>query len=183
MVTFDFDSRRLAEAFRQYIAVNRRDTAELLQRQANALVNTLGKKGPKGLFREALDEKANVQAAIRQAAASGPLKRPKGRSWQAEFAMRLKYAAAIQAAGWLTHRYGRATSIGGIRKLRLIENPQGQVNQRLEGNEMFIEITNRQARAAEFAQASGYLERAIKNREIDMLAYVERKTRERAQQF
>jgi hypothetical protein len=183
MLTIDFDSKGLAEAFKRYAEVNRRDASELLKHQANALVNSLGAKGPKGLFREALDEKANVQSAIMAAAKAGPLRRPKGRSWAAELAKRLRYAAIIQAAGWLTHRYGAPSRVTGVRRVYSIANPPGQVRERLEGDEPFIEITNTQPRALEFAQATGYVDRAVKNREADMLDYVARKTGQRAEEF
>lgn len=187
MLTLQFDSRGLMEAFRRYVEVNRRDASELLQKQANALVNSLGTSGPKGLFLEALSEKAKVQEEINAAAARGPLKRrfpANGRSarqtWAAEYKRRMRFAAVIQASGWLTRRYGKASALTGIRRLYYIDNPPGQVRQYLEGNQPFIEITNRMPRAAEFANKTGYVQRAINNRERDMLEYVRRKTKERA---
>ena len=178
MLSIQFDSRGLVDAFKRYAEENRRDAAQLLEQQAQKLIYGVG-KGGKGLFKEALSEASRVQGEISEAAARGPLKRPKGRSWQAEFAKRMKYAAVIQASGWLTRRYGAAAKLTGIRRVYSIENPPGQIATRLNGSEPFIQITNRQPGAGEFARKTGYIERAMETRKNDMLAYVNRKLEQR----
>jgi hypothetical protein len=183
MLSFTFNTGQLADQLKRYVAATRRDAADALEWQAEAMCSGVGKGRVPGLFQEARREEGNVRAAIIAAAGRGPLRRPKGRSWKAEYEKRLKYAALIQASGWLNTRYGNKRPNTHVRGLRSIANPPGKVVARLNGSEPVIEITNTQPRALEFAMATGYVDRAIKNRIDDMQVYIDRKLAESAKEF
>jgi len=179
MLSFTFDSGELVKTLKRYVEATQRDAADALDHQAGLMCNGM-MAGTKGLFQEARSEEKNVQAAIVAVARRGPLKRPKGRSWRAEYEKRLKYAALVQATGWLTQRYGNRLANGTWSKMRAIKNPPGKVTVGLNGSEPFVEIINTQPRALEFALKTGYVQRAIQNRIADMERYIERKMAQRA---
>jgi len=79
-------------------------------------------------------------------------------------------ARLYQATGWLSHVLDAEVKSGRLKK-----QASGIVEFKLEGDVMIVSITNPRKNSAEVNMAHGnYVQRAIDNRVIDMLEYIER---------
>ncbi len=84
------------------------------------------------------------------------------------------------ASGWLNAFLVK--SLPGVRNVK-IGNDRAKIQVNLQGSNPRIVLVNSTPNAAAFAERTGYIERAIENRIIDMNAYVRRKLNESAGRF
>ena len=85
-----------------------------------------------------------------------------------EIRLRKRWAGVYQASGWITP---------GTRLTRAVKFKKGGaiVVKHLSGARMFIQIVNPRTNSEEYANSTGYLQRAFQNRITDMQGYIQRK--------
>jgi hypothetical protein len=175
--TIKADVKPMRDALQLYMKHTRRYLPDVLQKQAAQLIS--GAKGVNGLYQEARSHAWQVRNEIRQLPVrlNWRIKRKSGGAWS-EIYRRLEYAGWVQSTGWFNKRYGRTIKTGAPRKLQSVRNPRGIVIEKLNGHSPYIILRNRTPNAGEYAQKTGYVDKAIKNRADDMLVYVKRKMNE-----
>ena len=175
--TIKADMKPMRDALREYMRYTRRSLPEILQKQAAMLIS--GAKGVNGLFQEARSHAYEVRNEIRALPKrlGWRIKRQSG-SAMSEIYRRLQYAGWVQSTGWFNVRYGRIVKTGAPRKLVSVKNPRGVVIENLTGHSPYIILRNRTPNAGNYAQKTGYVDRAVKNRAEDLLVYVRRKQEE-----
>lgn len=153
---------------------------DILPDQAQKLISN-GFAGGGGLYQECRVHAPDTIAEIKGLPAKYGyrIKRLPGVTVAKEIIRRLKNAGYVQSTGWLNRVY-KGKNKDAIRHVR---NPRGEVEQSLTGLQPYIILTNRTPGAAEFAEKTGYVQRAIDNRAKDMLVYVQRKLAERAKKL
>lgn len=90
-----------------------------------------------------------------------------------EIRLRKRFAAIFQASGWISEL---TVKLKGAFKMKT----GAIVVKQLSGPAVRIEITNPRQNSAEYAGATGYLNRAFQNRIADMRGYIQRKMNEDA---
>jgi hypothetical protein len=177
--TIKADMKPMRDALREYMRYTRRSLPEILQKQAAMLIS--GAKGVNGLFQEARSHAFEVRNDIRALLKGWRIKRPKGGGKYSairEINRRLQYAGLVQSTGWFNVRYGRIIKDGAPRKLVSVKNPRGIVIENLTGRSPYIILRNRTPNAGNYAEKTGYVDRAVENRAKDLLVYVRRKQEE-----
>lgn len=179
-VSIDVDMRGFNAAMKQYATLSRKSDREILQDQAQKLVSN-GFQGGGGLYQEARREAPATIADIKGLKARfgfriktwrfAGMGLTKAEQITREIKRRLKMAGYFQSTGWLNRVYKGKAKVD----TRAVKSPRGVVRQKLHGSDQFIEITNRTPGAREFAEKTGYVQRALTNRAADMMAYVRRK--------
>jgi hypothetical protein len=181
--TIEFNAQPLRDALKEYMRHTSRSLPEILQKQAAMLIS--GSKSHMGLYQEArthapatMSEIASLPAKLKWR-----IKRKAGggrHSAIKEIRRRLRFAGYVQSTGWFNLRYGKKTASGAPRSLRQVSNPRGKVIENLAGFNPYITLRNITKGAGEFAQKTGYVNRAVANRAKDMMVYVDNKMKQAA---
>ncbi len=179
-MSFDRDLGGFEKSMISYMDARKITCQKVLVDQAQKLVSSdFNDGGVKrgGLYQEARKEAPKTIAEIKSLPArlGYRIKRRKGMTVAMEIKRRLKNAGYVQSTGWLN----RVWKIKGV-KWKQVGRPRNRVIQNLNGLNPSIEIINETPGAAEFAEKTGYFDRAVANREQDMANYCEKKMLEAA---
>jgi hypothetical protein len=172
-VTIEANMKPLSDALNEYMRYTSKSLPEVLQKRAAMLIS--GGKGVKGLYQEARSQAPDVKADIRALPTklNWRIKRKSGSAMK-EIRRRLGYAGLVQSTGWFNTRYGTPRK-DGSKMLRQVANPRGRVIENLSGPSPYIMLINRTLRAGEYAQRTGYIDRAIAGAAEDMRDYIKQK--------
>lgn len=167
----------LTKTLGEYAAYSKRSNAVVVDKQAQQLA--IGSKGVRGLYQEARfvegpKTKQEIRALLTKL---GHRIRRYGGTAEAEIRRRAAKAGLYQSTGWISDRY----SINSAR--RLVTTSRGRVSLSLRGDRPSVTIFNESIGAAEFANRTGYIGRAISNRVRDMRVYLTRKLASDAKRF
>ena len=176
-ITIKANMKPMRDALELYMKYTKRSLPEILSKQAAMLIS--GAKGVNGLYQEARRHAGQTELEILQLPSrlKWRIKREKGGA-MAEIRRRLQYAGWVQSTGWFNRRYGRVVKNGAPRKLLSVKSPRGVVIENLTGFSPYIILKNKTPNAGEWAQKTGYVDRAVSNRAKDLMVYVENKQRE-----